>query len=185
MSIAKVIHHNVPYLTFNPAADHKHILAFTRGDMTEVTDDSGVIHRSFDPVNNLCSTHERTPTSERCETCERLLVERMVARVCIADLLDHGYALSVNDGEDTTLVTSTDQDAILAAMFTTDQDFLLVHKKLQDGAGFHANHYSFVHFVYGNSGWDVMSDWGTSLDEAFKVRTADLIAKLGGGDYSH
>lgn len=179
-------HSNVPYLTFNPAADHNHMLAMTRGTVTEWACGPGAeIVRTYEPINSLCSTHQETPTTQRCETCERMLGERMVARVCIADLLDHDYAISVNDGEETTLVTSTDQDAILAAMFSTGQDFLLVHKKLQDGAGFHANHHSFVHFVYGNSGWDVMSDWGTSLDEAFKVRTAGLIAKLGGGDYSH
>lgn len=178
MAIAKTIHHNIPYLTYNPAANHRHILAFTRGDMTEVTDDEGVIHRSFEPVNNLCHPHQKSPTSQRCETCERMLGERMVARVCIADLLDHDYAISVNDGEETTLKVSTDQDAILAAMFSTDQDFLLTHKKLQDRAGFHANHTSFVRFIYGNRPSEVINDYGTSLEEALTVRTLNLTEEL-------
>lgn len=180
------LHPNVPYLTFNPAADHDHMLAMTQGTVTEWTCGPGAeIVRTYEPINNLCGVHQDAPTSKRCETCERMLQERMIARVCIADLIDAGYALSVNDGEETTLKVSTDPVAILAAMFTTDQDFLLVHKLLQDRAGFHAGHHSFVHFVYGNSGWDVMSDWGTSLDPAFEVRTKNLVAKLGGGDYGH
>jgi hypothetical protein len=53
-------------------------------------------------------------------------LEKLIAKQCIADLLAAGWLVSVNDGEETTVLDSTDPETILAAMFTTDEDYLYV-----------------------------------------------------------
>src|ERR1044071_9806971 len=83
----------------------------------------------------------------------------MIARQCIADLLAAGFSITVNDGEEDTLLKSRDPDAILAAMATTDDDFLMVSRlrKGQKEAGW-------VRFVYGNAGPDVIHDHTNNLE---------------------
>jgi hypothetical protein len=97
--------------------------------------------------------------------------ERLIARQCIKDLLDAGYVVTVNDGEENTLIRSTHPAAIFAAMGTTDEDWLLVIKPGDLDSG------SFVRFVYGNDGPDVICDYGVSLEETLK-RTNALAEEL-------
>lgn len=85
-------------------------------------------------------------------------VERLIAKQCIADLLKAGYEVSVFDGEETTVKRSRDADAIYAAMFTADEDYLHVHNV---GA---KDHFGWVRFVYGNDGYDVINDYTTNLE---------------------
>lgn len=103
----------------------------------------------------------------------RQRVERSIARKCIAALLRAGFEISVNDGEETTVKSSTKRREIFAAMFSTDQDYLLVHK-----AGVET-HFGWVRFIYGNDGWDVISDHTINLEEPLKALN-EWCAKLGG-----
>ena len=89
------------------------------------------------------------------------LIEKMVAERCIHDLLAAGYSLSVNDGEETTLHRCTRPAVILAAMATTDEDYLLVRP-----LGTNTPRIGWVRFIYGNSGWDVINDYTTNLEAA-------------------
>lgn len=93
-------------------------------------------------------------------------LEDKVIDSTINELLGHGFALSVNDGEETTLLASQDKQAIKAAMQTTDEDYLLVHRT--------AAHKSFgwVRFIYGNDGWDVISDYTTNLEQFLTATNA-------------
>lgn len=83
-------------------------------------------------------------------------LERRIARAIIQDALKLGYNIDVNDGEETTLRASTDVKAILRAMFTTDEDWLILHRGEKRG---------WVRFVYGNDGWDVVNDYAVNLEE--------------------
>jgi len=96
-------------------------------------------------------------------------LEKQVMKQCIADLLDAGFQVSVNDGEETTLKRSTDAEAIFAAMRTTDDDYLFVYKPDApgDGSG-EKGCFGWVRFIYGNSGWDVINDYSTNLEQALK-----------------
>ena len=49
---------------------------------------------------------------------------------------------------------------VLDAMFAADEDYLLVHK---DG-----RQIGWVYFVYGNDGWDVVSDYTVNLEDLMK-----------------
>jgi hypothetical protein len=85
-------------------------------------------------------------------------VERKIVAAVIDGALAAGYTLDVNDGEETTLTKSADKGKILAAMFTTDEDWLLVN----DAKG--RAKFGWVRFIYGNDGWDVVSDYTTNLE---------------------
>jgi hypothetical protein len=88
----------------------------------------------------------------------RQRVERSIARKVIGALLRAGYTISVNDGEETTLKCSSQRREIFAAMFTTDEDRLLVHADGEEDS------FGWVRFIYGNDGWDVINDYTTNLE---------------------
>lgn len=92
----------------------------------------------------------------------RRQVERDIATRTIRALLDAGYVLSVHDGEEE-YPMSTDPAQILRDMMQTDEDYLLVYPPLvQDRRG--RADAGWVRFVYGNSGYDVISDYTTNLE---------------------
>lgn len=101
----------------------------------------------------------------------RKAIERAIAKAAIAGLLATGSAVWVNNGEEDVLDGSRDADAILKAMFTTDEDWLLL--------GDARPVLRWVRFVYGNDGTDVISDYSVTLEEALKPASvlADAIDK--------
>lgn len=78
------------------------------------------------------------------------LIERQIAIKLVDGILEAGYTISVNDGEEMTLVKSSDKDAILAAMASTCHDWLIVH-----GGEVYIGR---VMLVWGNS-TDLISDY--------------------------
>jgi hypothetical protein len=87
-------------------------------------------------------------------------VEAYVCRFLVRAALAHGYAISVFDGEAWALKRSTDEEAIKAAMFSTDNDTLTLHKeKVSSREKLRGS----VLLIYGN-GWDVISDYSVSLE---------------------
>ncbi len=97
-------------------------------------------------------------------------IEKLIAKQCVANLLKAGYAISVFDGEEVTLKSSTDRKAIMAALATTDEDKLFTYKTDEPA--------SFVHLVWGN-GCDLISDYGVSLEGVLTKANA-LAEKLEG-----
>jgi len=85
----------------------------------------------------------------------RQLVEREIATAVVNSLLAAGFAISVANGEDE-IFSMGNADAVLKAMFLTDDEHLYAEK---DGKAF-----GWVHLVYGNDGWDVMSDYTVNLE---------------------
>jgi len=88
----------------------------------------------------------------------RQLVEKEIATAFIKEALKANYSITVYDSEEDTLIRSKDKTSILKAMFTSDDDRLYLYK---DGA---KDYYGWVWFIYGNDGWDVISDYTTNLD---------------------
>lgn len=103
--------------------------------------------------------------------------EALVLAAAIA-LLDAGYLLGVNDGEEDTLRHSRDINAVQKALFTTDEDYLLVYEDAdQDdplnvaaGDKLHADWW--VRCIYGNDGYDVISDYCVALEDVIGEDTA-------------
>ena len=88
----------------------------------------------------------------------RQLVERRIARRLVMDAIAVGYAINIdNGGDDYELpAPSVKTKEILDTMFATDDEKLVMFK---DG-----KRMGWVWFVYGNDGWDVISDYTTNLE---------------------
>jgi hypothetical protein len=69
----------------------------------------------------------------------RIAVEKQIVIKTVTDLLAAGYKLNVDDGDD---------------------DYLHVYQGKK--------HIGWVRFVYGNDGWDVISDYTCNLEDALK-----------------
>lgn len=91
----------------------------------------------------------------------RARIEALVCLRLLTDLMAAGYWVSIDDGEETTLVNAHEEimanpcDA-MRLLFNLDEATLRVRK--------HGSKSSFVYLVFGNDGWDTISDYGVSLD---------------------
>ena len=84
--------------------------------------------------------------------------ERAIAERLVTDAIALGYQVSVNDGEEWTVKRSTDSKAIMATLFSTDEDYIRIRK---DGEESSVGTFT---LVYGNDGWDVIADWSYSAE---------------------
>lgn len=105
-------------------------------------------------------------------------VERAIVSRIVDDLLARGYALSVDYGDgdpDYEVARSRDRSAVLGALFACDEERLFVHREGQERP------FAWIFLVYGNDGWDVVSDYTTNLEDDLKGATAlaDLIEAQG------
>ena len=80
--------------------------------------------------------------------------EARVARRLIRDALAEGWTVSVNDGEEVTVVRSSSERAIFNAMCTTGEDVITIHLPLSGKSG------GRFYLVYGNdpTGEELISD---------------------------
>jgi hypothetical protein len=89
----------------------------------------------------------------------RQIVEKEICTEIVKSLLIAGFSISVDNGGDSATKPRVASGPILKAMFLTDEDRLFVYKDGQsDWAGW-------VYLVYGNDGWDVLSDYTVNLEK--------------------
>jgi hypothetical protein len=91
-------------------------------------------------------------------------IERRIVRKVVESAIAQGYALTVNDGEGIPIKRSTNKQAILASMFSVDEEHLIVrHAETGERIGY-------IYLVYGNDGHDVICDYTTSprMEEILK-----------------
>jgi len=102
----------------------------------------------------------------------RIKIEKRIVRKIVKDALARNWTVTVHDGEEFPVRKSTDLKKIIAATFTTDQDTLI----FRDADG---NKVGDVALVYGNDGWDVVSDHTSSdvMDE-FMAPITELSDRL-------
>lgn len=88
-------------------------------------------------------------------TATRLVeVERLIATKIVEDALSQGYLITVdNGGDDFEITRASDKEAILENMFAADYD------RLDFGRPDDHKLYGWVMLVYGNDGYDVISDY--------------------------
>lgn len=92
----------------------------------------------------------------------RIKLEKKIVRKMCKDGIAKGWTVSVNDGEEWTIKRSKDMKAIMKAVMTTDEDII----RFRDGTGERVGD---VYLVYGNDGWDVISDYSSNpVMEAFQ-----------------
>lgn len=90
----------------------------------------------------------------------RQAVEKRIAKALVKRLLAEGFVLAVNNGEER-IVPTQDVRGVLSVMFATDQEHIFVYHKGVPPSG---RALGWVFFVYGNSGWDVISDYTVNLE---------------------
>ena len=114
----------------------------------------------------------------------RIEVERKIVTAIVKDALKAGYRLtpSLERGYDREagdpLLGSTDVKAVLAELTAGDDAHLFIHAAdgpVIDGSTLVS--VGWVYFVFGNDGWDVVSDYTTNLDKLGLMTRADKIAK--------
>jgi hypothetical protein len=86
------------------------------------------------------------------ELADRIRAEKRMCVALVKACLDRGFAVSVNDGEEWVVKRSTDKATILAALFSTDEDQIVI----RDASGARAG---WFHLIYGNDGYDVVADY--------------------------
>ena len=91
----------------------------------------------------------------------RIRIEGQIAAKLVEHALKTGHTVSVHDGEEWVLKRSKHADAILNAMFSTDQDLLAIRPA--DGSEVFGR----VTLIYGNTGYDVISDYSASNLDKF------------------
>ena len=101
---------------------------------------------------------------------QRREIERKIAEKVAEGLIGGGYAVSVDDGEEIVLAESTSVEVIVGFMFATDEDRLYAMKPDENGK---MTRRGWVHFVYGNSGFDVVSDYTSNLEAEMAGATAE------------
>lgn len=95
-------------------------------------------------------------------------IERAVVAAVVDDALAAGLTIAVHDGDGFSLRRSADRNAVLAAMWATDEEVLILY----DGS----RHVGRVWLVYGNGGWDVIHDCTDNPRTAAVLARADRIA---------
>lgn len=92
-------------------------------------------------------------------------VETKIARAAAEAVIAAGFSIIVNDGEEDVTGRLADVDQVLAAMFTTDEDYMVVCQRAGQVAG---SQHGWIRFIYGNDGWDVINDYTTNLGAVLK-----------------
>lgn len=103
----------------------------------------------------------------------RLFVEQQIAKFAINSLLEAGFTLSVNDGEDTVLHRSADAPSVFSAMFSTDEDYLIAHVPTWNTSD-DSDRCGWIRFIYGNDGPDVINDHTVETYPVFDVVMAKV-----------
>ncbi|CAB4158637.1 hypothetical protein UFOVP707_16 [uncultured Caudovirales phage] len=102
---------------------------------------------------------EDLPLLESCDSSVRFrrFIEILLVRKLLDVVIEAGYVVSVDDGEDVPVRGSTDRREILDATFAVDECRLaLGHEGKPSGS---------IFLVFGNSGWDSISDNSLRLEE--------------------
>jgi hypothetical protein len=100
------------------------------------------------------------------DTARRIEVEGKICRKLVQHALKSHFTVSVHDGEDWVVKSSSNLNAIMIELFATDSDTLVFRlprgegQKLGDKVGT-------VSLIYGNDGNDVISDWSSTDLETF------------------
>ncbi|MGJ7541557.1 hypothetical protein [Variovorax sp. LT1R16] len=87
---------------------------------------------------------------------DRIVIERAVVRHAATALIAAGFELRLHDGEDYATERTTSVDRIMAELMATDEERLYAYAP---GGKFHGS----VYLVYGNDGYDVITDNSVSL----------------------
>lgn len=102
----------------------------------------------------------------------RIKIEKAIVKAIVTNAIELGYTVSVYDGEEWCLRRSDDVKTIIAATFSTDLDCLCFREKTDE-----AKRVGTVQLVYGNDGFDVISDYTSNDTMETILSKANALAK--------
>lgn len=120
-------------------------------------------------MNNFTDAINRAKARNWPEGARRMELERRMASALVKECLRRGFSLTVNNGEDSTVVKSTSYRAVMDALWQTDEEYLMLH----DATG---KKHGWFFLVYGNDGWDLISDY--SMNNATNDIWNEVISPL-------
>lgn len=104
----------------------------------------------------------------------RQIVEREISAAVVDALLRANYFISVDNGYDIKSTPTQNREYIITSMYKTDEEHLHVYKS---GLLSTADR-GWVFLVYGNDGWDVISDYSVNLESIIGPGTpVDTVVK--------
>lgn len=110
------------------------------------------------------------------QVSQRRVIEREIVQAVVNTAIAKGYSLSVDGGgEGYDITESTDPMAVINALMDVDEAHLMIH--YGPGTVGNGKRYSWIQFVFGNDGYDVICDNGTNLEGSEILREAEAIAK--------
>lgn len=99
-------------------------------------------------------TDRKILTAHAPQTRARCAIELHIVRLLITTLRAAGYALTFDDGGDR--IQTPDDDKAVEHLFGVDEAYIITRKE--------GCKTSSVWLVFGNDGWDVICDYGVSLE---------------------
>lgn len=109
-----------------------------------------------------CTEHDgRRELPRLCPICQRIAVEWDIVIRTVDVLLAAGFALDTDADPGP---ATTDRATIMFRLIEVDDERLYCRRPEKDREGW----YGWVRFVYGNCGYDVISDYTTNLEAVLK-----------------
>lgn len=102
----------------------------------------------------------------------RVAIERRIVTSLVNEFAEQGFTFLVDDGGDEYIVCPSVNEALEALMNTDDDQLGIIDPKVAK-----TRPIGWIRLVYGNDGWDVMSDWHTNLDQ-YMPKTLALVEEL-------
>lgn len=97
-------------------------------------------------------------------------MDRAIVTQCVEELLEQGFNLSLFHEEALAFKHSTNKEQILSNLLQCDEETLAIYDNTQQRVGW-------VFFVYGNDGYDVISDYSITIEQ-YIPKTQELVDKL-------
>lgn len=116
----------------------------------------------YDEMTNFTAAAERSKREGYLDLAKRITTEGRICSKLIKHGLASGYSISVFDSEEWSVTKSTSYTEIMEVMFCTDSDVVVFY----DAEG---NRIGNVALIYGNDGYDVISDWSAPNDAALEA----------------
>lgn len=107
--------------------------------------------------NNFHEAIARCKARGADKVANRIELERKMVSALVRHALAEGMTVSVNDGDEWTLVKSDSYEAIFDALCTTDTDTIMLRRADGSKVGW-------FQLIYGNDGYDVIADYGVNED---------------------
>jgi len=117
------------------------------------------------PKAPACREREATGPHPECNICRRLAVEHRIVCRIVDDALSQGLLCTVSFGDDDSRARFTiDRALIIEEATAADESFIRFHRNEDPPPA----PFGWCFLVFGNSGWDVISDYTSKTESVLE-----------------